>query len=286
MLFRSLGVANPATIREILLVAKQHIAAEVCAFLDRNLDASERWRPYLSWAKDLLGPLDTIVTFNYDCVLERLNEKVGTDPDSQHIDVVDNDGIAEWANIKKVRALKLHGSVNWVANDDGKGGTKYDKSTDYEHAVKAPLERTILATPGPGKFRARTALAKWWDKAKESISTADAIVFIGYRFPPSDSDARSELLGALAGNKKEKLLNIHTVLGPEQNKDTARLEEMIRYTMARSKRVAAKEGGSPPKEKFSYFLQVNQLYAQDFMSLASRPQLFSSGTMLDGEVLA
>jgi hypothetical protein len=273
---------NPATIREILLAAKQHIAAEVCAFLDRNRDATERWRPYLGWAKNLLRPLDTIVTFNYDCVLEVLNEKL--DSESQHIDVLDSAGMAEWASIKKARALKLHGSVNWIVNDDGKGGVRYDKSKEYEHAVKAPLERTILATPGPGKFRARTALAKWWQKATEAIRHADAIVFMGYRFPPSDSDARSELIGALVENKTPNLLNIHAVLGPDQNNDTARLEHMIRYAMARARRKAAKEDEKPP-DGDSYFLQMNRLYSQDFMSLANRAQLFAPGSLVDGEVL-
>jgi hypothetical protein len=35
------------------------------------------------------------------------------------------------------------------------------------------------------------------------IAEADAVVFIGYRFPASDAQARDEILGALRVNKRK-----------------------------------------------------------------------------------
>jgi hypothetical protein len=51
--------------------ARRLVAAACCAFLHAAITTQERWRPYQLWVK-ALQPSDTIVTFNYDRVLELL----------------------------------------------------------------------------------------------------------------------------------------------------------------------------------------------------------------------
>jgi hypothetical protein len=96
---------TPPSLAELSLAARKHIAAECCSFLERNSAAKERWAPHRRWAEFLVGPNDTIITFNYDCVLEMLNER------KEFVDIV-IDFSDETERI--VKAYKLHGSTSWV----------------------------------------------------------------------------------------------------------------------------------------------------------------------------
>jgi hypothetical protein len=59
-----------------------------------------------------------------------------------------------------------------------------------------------------------------------AIKSADAIVFVGYRFPETDNLAKSILLGAL---KKNANAYVHVVLG-SNDPDTARVQSMLECT--------------------------------------------------------
>jgi len=64
--------------------------------------------------------------------------------------------------------------------------------------------------------------------ATAALKTADAIVFVGYRFPPTDSAARRILIDAIGENDKQHIV-LHTVLGPKVHDDqTERLKAMLR----------------------------------------------------------
>jgi hypothetical protein len=54
--------------------ARRLVAAECAAFLQHVDPTREQWRPYRRWAASLT-PNDTVVTFNYDRVLEMLHDQ-------------------------------------------------------------------------------------------------------------------------------------------------------------------------------------------------------------------
>jgi hypothetical protein len=71
------GYSDPGDFKEFCVQmrdeARRLVAAACCAFLKDADTTEERWQPYLSWAK-ALKPSDSVLTFNYDRVLEHLGE--------------------------------------------------------------------------------------------------------------------------------------------------------------------------------------------------------------------
>ena len=99
-----------------------------------------------------LGPDDTIISFNYDRVIETLKR------------------------IKKreCAVIKLH-------------GTSPDHEVLIQH-IRANKPVRSICVPGPSKLAAsRTELEPEWQKARIALHTARRLVVIGYSFPASDA---------------------------------------------------------------------------------------------------
>jgi len=54
-------------------IARRAFAAQIAEFLRDIDDEDERWRPYKQWCSTLEPNRDTIITLNYDLVLEKLD---------------------------------------------------------------------------------------------------------------------------------------------------------------------------------------------------------------------
>ena len=239
------------------------IAAECSAFLQNKSTDLEEWQPYIQWAK-LLSSKNTVLTFNYDLVLEML----------ALLDGIPNINLSSFYGTQNNKlyskeslitiAIKLHGSVNWKIE---RSTTKLSEekftikiSKDLE-SLNCDADKILIATPGPTKHEMVSDIfLPLWDKAAESLRNAEAVVFMGYRFPPSDANARDKLLGALMQNESDDL-RIFTVLGPDDNADNRRLEALLKYATSRK-----------PKGKAT--VTRLPLWAQDFMSLYTPEMLF------------
>jgi hypothetical protein len=102
--------------------------------------------------------------------------------------------------------------------------------------------------------------------ADKAIGKADTIVFLGYRFPPSDSTSRLDLLKAIGSNRETQHLKIHTVLGPNTtHPDTVRLYTMLSVVLAASGRVPSTNRGGQPNQSFHVVPQP--LYVEDFLTV-------------------
>jgi hypothetical protein len=99
-----------------------------------------------------------------------------------------------------------------------------------------------------------------WHVAEIVLRKADVVIFVGYRFPPTDAEARGRLLGALMRNSAPDL-RLYTVLGPNDDPDNRRLETLLRYATAQ------REAGQGKVERV-------HLWAQDFMSVYQPELLF------------
>lgn len=258
--------AHPSSVLKLSQAAKRLIAGSCSAFLAGADPSTERWEPFLKWARQL-GSEDTVITFNYDCVPEVLNKQTKT------ISVVPlGQGSYVFPN---ARLLKLHGSVNWKIEGfvpDGQGiptGQEPIQAVpqpDFDFALKCEDHELAIASPGPMK---QAVSAGWfgelWDTAERAIREASAITFIGFRFPPSDSHARGRLLGAIARNDSPYLA-VHTVLGPN-SPDASRLRQLLRFSL--SDRVPNPVGQRPNTNPLSrsYTLIDHPLYGEDFLSV-------------------
>jgi hypothetical protein len=221
----------------------------------------------MKWAKSL-GANDTIITFNYDCVIELLNKV------SRNIHVVRLGG--DQGSPGRARLLKLHGSVNWKISGlepDGsmlptgkESSIKVEPQDDFDFALKCEDHELAIASPGPIKKAVSAGwLAELWDEAERAIRDADAVVFVGYRFPPSDSHARERLLSALASNTRPYLA-VHTVLGLH-SPDTPRLTQLLRFALSTREPQPFNEHPSSDPNLRRYTLANHPLYGEDFLSV-------------------
>jgi hypothetical protein len=134
-------------------------AGECCAFLERADLRSERWVPYLRWARSL-APSDAVLTFNYDRVPDLLETELGR-RSTPRLQVMTPTDLVEDV-CKVARALKLHGSVDWVQDMERFTGCCLGRSTMH---MPAELRCTLTtSTPAlrrlPHKLHSRSALPR------------------------------------------------------------------------------------------------------------------------------
>lgn len=117
----------------------------------------------------------------------------------------------------------------------------------------AALDRYAGSLQGSGLNS--TQLSALWGYAQDALAGADRIVFLGYRFPESDAQAKSRLLAAIGSN--EKPLDVHIVLGPQTARDDAtRLQGMLHHAswQRRARGVAMK-------------VEIERMWGQDFLTV-------------------
>jgi hypothetical protein len=232
------------------------IAAECSAFLeDKNIEF-EIWQPYIRWAK-MLDYNHTIITFNYDRVLETLAgiNKIQWFGLNSFVGIIGHNQEMATKVQQIALAVKLHGSIDWKKNES-QSPHDIERGEPVEALICDP-DQLVIATPGPTKHgMVSGTLGKHWKIAEEALSKADVVFFIGYRFPQTDAEARGRLLGALMKNESPDL-RLYTVLGPENNPDSQRLEALLNYATKGKAKVTRLP-----------------LWAQDFMSVCNPDFIF------------
>lgn len=212
--------------------AKRLVAASCCTFLEgmdrQKARSKERWLPYQQWL-GLLRANDSILTFNYDMVVELLNPTVGSSGWAAHVVGVggspsdrEQDSMANAARLPSL--FKLHGSVNW--SHDGRSA---QGRTWTQAMLGADLDLAI-ATPGDGKMQMAGGLFRQlWNRAAVKLREADEITIIGFRFPQSDAFPRDKLLAAMRDNDNPNL-QINVVLGPDDGPDLRRVLALLEWS--------------------------------------------------------
>jgi hypothetical protein len=249
--------------------AKRIVAASCSMFLQGADLNSERWDPYVDWARQLTGS-DTVITFNYGCVPERLGKHTGKL-------LIQQIGPSVRPNDKAL-VLKLHGSVSWRLKRPagkalkGRSGSEIVTLTPdaEDSALTCAADEIAIASPGPHKKKFSAEwLAPFWEEAERAIQDANAIVFLGYRFPPSDSFARKRLIHAIMRNRDSPYLAMHTVLGVN-SPDGPRLTQLLKFALQHRE----VQGYSHIMPDFNAYggrrfgtLLVHSLYAEDFLSV-------------------
>lgn len=242
-------------------LTRQALAVECFRFLRAPDTLGEAWLPYRKWAESLKTAKgkNTIITFNYDQVLEYLEAFQVPLPSQVHR-----------TEDSSVRVLKLHGSVNWQIRGNE------CQTIPPEAGIRDPAIELAIAAPGQSKAQMTTkVLGPLWKAARDALRTADAIIFLGYSFPPSDALARDEILGAIAGNTTSRLQRIDIVLGEDLNAPRSRRMK----SLAESCRVAARGYLGDDIDLYRDFLvsndlllQINQLplRAEDYLDVHQR----------------
>jgi hypothetical protein len=187
----------------------------------------------------------------------------------------------------KPQAFKLHGSVDWHREEQGEGESrtaKYTPTGKSEYAVECAGKHIGISTPGPTKRIATKDLELLWTEALKRLKGADVVVFVGYRFPPSDAEAREKLLKALRENTRPHV-ELNIVLGPERDKDVVRLEQLLLSTMSRERQhdFALPRAGRTLRGPPRYFaMTTHALYAEDFFTVWSRDLIWPKDLRFEG----
>ena len=187
---------------QVASAARRLVGAECCAFVDDADLSWEEWQPFQRWAKQR-GKNDTIITFNYDRVLERLSES------TQYVMVEVPGGDHNLASDARcARVLKLHGSVDWKREGPRKFSVQVGKPS---FVVGAEDHELAIATPGPGKLSLSNELDDLWKLAEKALSEAERVVLLGYRFPETDVKSLDRLLRGMSRGSSF----VEIILGPD-----------------------------------------------------------------------
>ena len=226
-------------------LARRYLAAVTHEFVDGADAGLERWQPYRAWAAQLQRS-DHVISFNYDLVVERAYV-AATEGDEE---------ISRTTNKQEGQLHKVHGSVEWSFYiPDGRNDEVSD-TQDVMRIITNGNYEPAIGVPGPGKMSScTTAFRPMWQAATAALQNADVIVFVGYRFPPSDSYAKMTLLQAIRENKQD-VLTLRLVLGPKRSDDVARLEGLLQWAL---------RGRAGPFE-----LIHEPLLAEDFLAVFDR----------------
>jgi hypothetical protein len=265
LLLRGIDVGESVTPSDVACAARRLLAAECSWFLKYASPTYEKWQPYRRWVSMLDPSRDTIITFNYDTVVETVAGPVTavlppTTPEEQHK--------LERDPLPYVRLLKLHGSTNWLVGNFDKGA-RVQASSDRFAALTADDDQILIASPGPTKQEVTAEhLERLWQMAERAIREADAIVFVGYRFPPTDSTAREQLMRAIERNDNDrKRLHVHTVLGADVGSpNSRRLRGMLESVLE----ARADELNRPLTQ---HHITQHPMGAEDFLALYDRDRL-------------
>lgn len=149
----------------------------------------------------------TVVTFNYDRILERALGELSLDDFpkrkgerrvrwSDPLDQVPPfpPAPARLAGARRptFRLCKLHGSLNWFwVPGDVSGATLHHWELDddpVERSRYLPGREPYLVPPASGKsaFFANPVMSETWRRAHEALSTAGRVCFVGYSLPLTD----------------------------------------------------------------------------------------------------
>jgi SIR2-like domain len=111
-------------------------------------------------------------------------------------------------NASAVRLFKLHGSVNWFVDSKEEfhavsGADTTTEKWDMNLCLPAGVAADpVMVPPSVLKPDLKKNLVEEWVGASDAIANADAIWFIGYSFPETDSYMRYFLASALCKNVK------------------------------------------------------------------------------------
>jgi len=223
--------------------AKRIVAASCAGFVEgmtkNSVRVRERWLPYLNWLGRLRNH-DTIISFNYDRVIELLRPEVRGDGGNVHewaahvagIDgsISDLELASEAQSAGLPTLLKLHGSVDWVV-----AGDKVERR-EWNRSLLGAANEPAIATPGPLKMTmAEGFFQRLWKHAEIRLTGADQIYVLGFRFPESDAHPRERLLRAIHANQGGKL-RVNVILGPDVlGKDSRRVLDLLEWSVTPSR---------------------------------------------------
>lgn len=146
-----------------------------------------------------LRPRDTIISFNYDCVIDHALRKHGnakwsarhgyTFPLPGRIEGIDNWNPSKPARNQRqtVYLLKLHGSLNWQLPEETQGTIVLKQRLHSQYGTP----RFSIIPPVWNKATTSPMFEVIWRNAERAIRGAKHLAVVGFSFAPTDLHAES-----------------------------------------------------------------------------------------------
>lgn len=155
----------------------------------------------------IVTPRDTIISFNYDLVVERAIRKQLEKENRNFgpwIYALEDNG----SSPSGPRLLKLHGSANWIINDENlavrtQSWNDFDNAPGYRASGGSGTEFPIFLPFWDKRIENQPWLSLW-SAAYQALSSATRIIVWGYSLPTTDIKAQQLFSLSLASKKKLK----------------------------------------------------------------------------------
>ena len=195
------------------------IAEVLRTSLERDHPSDHEVWPRLKEFLSHLRPEDTIVSLNYDIVVDNALLGLGRAPVNYGVSIrsgIERDGGGQWRwepyplYGESFPLYKPHGSLNWLYC---RACQKLDvtaglKSTHYIFSDPALIcaacnsrYEALIVAPTMFKSYSNLVLAEIWRAVEDRLASAAEVVFIGYSLPDADVHLRCILMRALFRNR-------------------------------------------------------------------------------------
>jgi hypothetical protein len=202
---------------------------------------------------EALSPKDTIISFNYDCVIDHALRTTGIAKWSARHGygffkpsrVV---GYQPWnaekapdAQNRSINLLKLHGSLNWFPfpEDQASGEIKL-RERPYKQNGQKRYE--IIPPEYVKTVASRPIFRELWSRAELALRKASVLAFVGFSFTPTDLDVEALFRLALVNSPLKRVVivnpdtahrkRIRKILAPALGARKARVVQFDRFSDA------------------------------------------------------
>lgn len=232
LLSKSNRTYSPATLKRW----RSNLMDGLSAVLEESADVTKGKSPaaknpckYHKALVEAIEPPDTIVSFNYDCVIDNALKNDGrgvwsarygycfTNPSRLEQGSVDywNGPDDSLGQNDTIRLLKLHGSVNWREYP----GNNTDPIRLRQKTYKQNGQKNFnIIPPEFVKEIDREPYRTVWKRAASAIKGAESLALIGFSFPPTDQLVEAVFRMALAENRSLKKLIIVNPSQPDRRR--------------------------------------------------------------------
>lgn len=246
-----LGGSSGTNSRRRLNEKRQHLLDGLSAVLEESADVTRSRslafrNPCTHHAAIVkaLGPADTVISFNYDCVIDhalrtsdgqRWSARYGYGfPNASRID---DRSVSLWsghgARVRQndtIRLLKLHGSLNWREFPNDPNAPILLREKIYKQNGQKTY--TIIP-PEQSKAIDQEPFPTLWKRAASALRSAETLALVGFSFPPTDQLVEAMFRMALEDNKRIQRI---VIVNPSKA-DRQRMRTVTSVALGRVKRV-------------------------------------------------
>ena len=234
--------------RERLLTGVSAVLEESADVVKQSSKARSKPCNHHKALVEALAVKDTIISFNYDCVIDHALKTFAPGRWSAQYGYGFADptrvvGYEKWCTNppagenSSVNLLKLHGSINFFPFPKEVGGEIRLRERTYRQTGKEVYE---IIPPEFAKRIDRPEFVTLWKRAERAVRLAERITFIGFSFTPTDTHVDSFFRTALSGNRNLRELiivnpsqdhrrRIRTVFAPQLTEGRVRVVQFEKF---------------------------------------------------------